>query len=219
MKHKILSFLTAFAMVFGIVAAPFVNASADQYYKGTQKPTTKEGAPADEAEASTTSTIDIHKIVMDSADLANWDPEQNRTNGGKITEIQKFFGEKSKEVANVYFEVYKEVPAGTADTVTGKELNKKYPSKEIDTTKAYQKVAEKMTTANGTGSIDLTQFLDKDGEKVKDTKFVIVENLEKSTYKENNKTLSKEGKAIPSAIVLPATIMGGNVLHFISKEH
>lgn len=35
MKHKILSFLTAFAMVFGIVAAPFVNASADQYYKGT----------------------------------------------------------------------------------------------------------------------------------------------------------------------------------------
>lgn len=29
MKHKILSFLTAFAMVFGIVAAPFVNASAE----------------------------------------------------------------------------------------------------------------------------------------------------------------------------------------------
>ncbi|MFR4764130.1 MAG: pilin N-terminal domain-containing protein, partial [Anaerococcus obesiensis] len=154
MKHKILSFLTAFAMVFGILAAPFTNASADQYYKGTQKPTTKEGAPADEAEASTTSTIDIHKIVMDSADLANWDPEQNRTNGGKIEgdNIQKFFGAKSKEVANVYFEVYKEVPAGTAGTVTGEELNKKYPSKEIDTTKAYQKVAEKMTTANGTGN-------------------------------------------------------------------
>ena len=218
MKHKILSFLTAFAMVASILVAPFTNASADQYYKGTQKPTTKEGAPADEAEASTTSTIDIHKIVMDSADLANWDPEQNRTNGGKITEIQKFFGEKSKEVANVYFEVYKEVPAGTADTVTGEELNKKYPSKEIDTTKAYQKVAEKMTTANGTGNIDLTQFLDKDGEKVKDTKFVIVENLEKSTYKENNKTLSKEGKAIPSSIVLPATIMGGNVLHLYPKN-
>lgn len=220
MKHKILSFLTAFAMVASILVAPFTNASADQYYKGTQKPTTKEGAPADEAEASTTSTIDIHKIVMDSADLATWDPEQNRTNGGKIEgeNIQKFFGAKSKEVANVYFEVYKEVPAGTADTVTGEELNKKYPSKEIDTTKAYKKVAEKMTTANGTGSIDLTQFLDKDGEKVKDTKFVIVENLEKSTYKEGGKTLSKEGKAIPSSIVLPATIMGGNVLHLYPKN-
>lgn len=220
MKHKILSFLTAFAMVASILVAPFTNASADQYYKGTQKPTTKEGAPADEAEASTTSTIDIHKIVMDSADLATWDPEQNRTNGGKIEgeNIQKFFGAKSKEVANVYFEVYKEVPAGTADTVTGEELNKKYPSKEIDTTKAYKKVAEKMTTATGTGSIDLTQFLDKDGDKVKDTKFVIVENLEKSTYKEGGKTLSKEGKAIPSAIVLPATIMGGNVLHLYPKN-
>lgn len=220
MKHKILSFLTAFAMVASILVAPFTNASADQYYKGTQKPTTKEGAPADEAEASTTSTIDIHKIVMDATDLANWDPEQNRTNGGKIEvdNIQKFFGANSKEVANVYFEVYKEVPAGTAGATTGEELNKKYPSKEIDTTKAYQKVAEKMTTANGTGSIDLTQFLDKDGDKVKDTKFVIVENLEKSTYKENNKTLSKEGKAIPSAIVLPATIMGGNVLHLYPKN-
>lgn len=224
MKHKILSFLTAFAMVFGIIAAPFVNASAaDQYYKGTQKPTTKAGAPADQAEASTTSTIDIHKIVMDAADLANWTPEDNRTNGGKIEgdNIQKFFGANSKEVAEVYFEVYKEVPAGTAGATTGEELNKKYPSKEIDTTKAYQKVAEKMTTANGTGNIDLTEFLDKDKEdanKVIDTKFVIVENLEKSKYKENNKTLSKEGKAIPSAIVLPATIMGGSVLHLYPKN-
>lgn len=219
--NRILSFLTAFAMVIGVLVAPFTSANAaDQYYKDTQKPVVKEGAPADEAEASTTSTIDIHKIVMDSADLANWDPEQNRTNGGKIEgdNIQKFFGAKSKEVANVYFEVYKEVPAGTAGATTGEELNKKYPSKEIDTTKAYQKVAEKMTNANGTGSIDLTKFLDKDGEKVKDTKFVIVENLEKSTYKEDNKTLNKDGKAIPSAIVLPATIMGGDVLHLYPKN-
>ncbi|MDU7925811.1 MAG: isopeptide-forming domain-containing fimbrial protein, partial [Finegoldia magna] len=157
---------------------------------------------------------------MEAGVLKDWKPEEHTTNGGKIEgeNIQKFFGAKSKEVAEVYFEVYKEVPAGTAGTVTGEELNKKYPSKEIDTTKAYQKVAEKMTTANGTGSIDLTEFLDKDGEKVKDTKFVIVENLEKSTYKENNKTLSKEGKAIPSAIVLPATIMGGDVLHLYPKN-
>ncbi|MFR6220618.1 MAG: pilin N-terminal domain-containing protein [Anaerococcus sp.] len=208
MKKRFLSLIIALAMMVGVFT-PLI-ASAD--------PVKKDGAPADQAEASTTSTIDIHKIVMDSADLSNWKPEENRTNGGKITDIQKFFGAKSKEVAKVYFEVYKEVPAGTAGTVTGEELNKKYPSKEIDTTKAYQKVAEKMTTANGTGNIDLTQFLDKDGDKVKDTKFVIVENLEKSTYKENDKTLSKEGKAIPSAIVLPATIMGGDVLHLYPKN-
>lgn len=220
MKHKILSFLTAFAMVFGIIVAPFTNASADQYYNGEQKPTTKAGAPADQDEASTTSTINIHKIVMDATKLSQWDPEQNRTNGGQISKenIATFFGEGSKEVAKVYFEVYKEVPAGTKDAVSGTELNKLYPSNEIDKAKAYQKVAEKMTEANGTGNIDLKEFLDKEDGKEKETKFVIVENLEKSTYKEGDKTLSKEGKAIPSAIVLPATIMGGDVLHLYPKN-
>lgn len=212
MKKRFLSLIIALAMMVGVFT-PLLTSAAEEAVK-------KDGAPADQAEASTTSTIDIHKIVMDATDLSNWKPEENRTNGGKIEgeNIQKFFGAKSKEVANVYFEVYKEVKAGTAGATTGEELNKKYPSKEIDTTKAYQKVAEKMTTATGTGSIDLTQFLDKDGDKVEDTKFVIVENLEKSTYKENDKTLSKDGKAIPSAIVLPATIMGGNVLHLYPKN-
>lgn len=210
MKKRFLSLIIALAMMVGVFTPLLTSA----------EPARKDGAPADQKEASTTSTIDIHKIVMEAGVLKDWKPEEHTTNGGKIEgeNIQKFFGAKSKEVAEVYFEVYKEVPAGTAGTVTGEELNKKYPSKEIDTTKAYQKVAEKMTTANGTGSIDLTEFLDKDGEKVKDTKFVIVENLEKSTYKENNKTLSKEGKAIPSAIVLPATIMGGDVLHLYPKN-
>lgn len=212
MKKRFLSLIIALAMMVGVFTPLMASAEGEKE--------TKTGAPADQAEASTTSTIDIHKIVMEAGVLKDWKPEEHTTNGGKIEgeNIQKFFGAKSKEVAEVYFEVYKEVPAGTAGTVTGEELNKKYPSKEIDTTKAYQKVAEKMTTANGTGSIDLTEFLDKDGEKVKDTKFVIVENLEKSTYKENNKTLSKEGKAIPSAIVLPATIMGGDVLHLYPKN-
>lgn len=241
--NRILSFLTAFAMVIGVLVAPFTSANAadtgettstevtepgTQPNEATEQEKTKEGAPADEAEASTTSTIDIHKIVMDAADLSNWKPEENRTNGGKIEDknIKKFFGAKSKEVAGVYFEVYKEVKAGTAGATSGEELNKKYPSKEIDTTKAYQKVAEKKTEANGTGNINLTEFIDKDEKdekKVKDTKFIIVENLEKSDYKEkddkgNVKTLSKDGKAIPSAIVLPATIMGGDVLHLYPKN-
>lgn len=63
MKHKILSFLTAFAMVASILVAPFTNASADQYYKGTQKPTTKEGAPADEAEASKLQQLTSTKLL------------------------------------------------------------------------------------------------------------------------------------------------------------
>lgn len=211
MKKRFLSLIIALAMMVGVFTPLLSSAAEEEVNNG--------GAPADQAGASTTSTIDIHKIVMDATNLSQWKPEEHTTNGGKITEIQKFFGEKSKEVAGVVFEIYKEVPAGTAGTVTGAELNKKYPSKEIDTKKAYQKVGEDhKTEKEGTGNIDLTEFLDKDGDKVKGTKFIIVENLEKSTYKEGDKTLSKEGKAIPAAIVLPATVMGGDVLHLYPKN-
>ncbi|MDU1580051.1 isopeptide-forming domain-containing fimbrial protein [Finegoldia magna] len=218
MKKRFLSLILVLAMMVGVFT-PLIANAADEAVK-------KEGAPVDAAESSTTSTIDIHKIVMKASVFEDWKPEENRTNGGKIQkdDIEKFFGAKSKEVAGVVFEIYKEVDAGTAGAVTGEDLNKLYPSDQIDTKKAYQKVGEDhKTEAEGTGNIDLTEFLDKDGDKVKETKFIIVENLEKSKYEEkdekgNVKTLNKNGKAIPAAIVLPATIMGGNVLHLYPKN-
>ena len=231
MKKKILSLLTAFAMVFGILVAPFTTANAnvsvekpgDQYYDNGQVPTTKEGAPQDKANATTTSKIKIHKIVMSSADLSNWSPEDNRTNGGEITAIKQFFGASAEEVAGVYFEVYKEVPAGTAGAVAGSDLRAKHnDSDKIDATKAYKLVKEGLTKDNGTDKgtdvFDLTAELDKDGENVKPTKFVIVENLEKTTYTKDGKLLNKNGKAIPASIVLPATIMGGEVLNLYPKN-
>lgn len=227
MKHKILSLLTAFAMASTILVAPFTSAKADQtvtkpgdqYYDNGQVPTKKEGAPADQENATTTSTIKIHKIVMSSTDLNNWSPEDNRTNGGEITAIKQFFGASAEEVAGVYFEVYKEVAAGTAGAVAGSELKAKHNnSDKIDATKAYKLVKEGLTEANGTQEFDLTAELDKDGEKVKPTKFVIVENLEKTTYTKDGKLLNKNGKAIPASIVLPATIMGGNVLNLYPKN-
>ena len=227
MKHKILSLLTAFAMASTILVAPFTSAKADQtvekpgdqYYDNGQVPTKKEGAPADQENATTTSTIKIHKIVMSSTDLNNWSPEDNRTNGGEITAIKQFFGASAEEVAGVYFEVYKEVPAGTAGAVAGSELKAKHNnSDKIDATKAYKLVKEGLTEANGTQEFDLTAELDKDGEKVKPTKFVIVENLEKTTYTKDGKLLNKNGKAIPASIVLPATIMGGDVLNLYPKN-
>lgn len=227
MKHKILSLLTAFAMASTILVAPFTSAKADQtvtkpgdqYYDNGQVPTKKEGAPTDQENATTTSTIKIHKIVMSSTDLNNWSPEDNRTNGGEITAIKQFFGASAEEVAGVYFEVYKEVPAGTAGAVAGSELKAKHNnSDKIDATKAYKLVKEGLTEANGTQEFDLSAELDKDGEKVKPTKFVIVENLEKTTYTKDGKLLNKNGKAIPASIVLPATIMGGDVLNLYPKN-
>lgn len=227
MKHKILSLLTAFAMASTILVAPFTSAKADQtvtkpgdqYYDNGQVPVKKEGAPEDQANATTTSTIKIHKIVMSSTDLNNWSPEDNRTNGGEITAIKQFFGASAEEVAGVYFEVYKEVPAGTAGAVAGSELKAKHNnSDKIDATKAYKLVKEGLTEANGTKEFDLSAELDKDGEKVKPTKFVIVENLEKTTYTKDGKLLNKNGKAIPALIELPATIMGGAVLNLYPKN-
>lgn len=227
MKHKILSLLTAFAMASTILVAPFTSAKADQtvtppgdqYYDNGQKPVVKEGAPEDQENATTTSTIKIHKIVMSSTDLNNWSPENNRTNGGKITAIKQFFGASAEEVAGVYFEVYKEVPAGTAGAVAGADLKAKHNnSDKIDATKAYKLVKEGLTKADGTEDFDLSAELDKDGENVKPTKFVIVENLEKTTYTKDGKLLNKNGKAIPALIELPATIMGGAVLNLYPKN-
>ncbi|MBS6720178.1 MAG: isopeptide-forming domain-containing fimbrial protein [Peptoniphilus harei] len=239
-KKKILSLIMALVMLVGVFSplTAFAggsgtatedakdevsksNTPVSQYYEGTQKPTKNQFAPKDQEEASTTSTINIHKIVMKAEVLDKWVPEENRTNGGQITDIEKFFGGKnsgSKEVAGVHFEIYKEVENGTENAITGTELKKNHTSDEIKADKSYLKVEEKDTQANGTGNIDLTKYLEKDGEKVKDTRFIIVENLEKSTYKEDGKTLNKNGKAIPAAIVLPANIMGGSVLHLYPKN-
>ncbi|WP_151409541.1 isopeptide-forming domain-containing fimbrial protein [Anaerococcus sp. Marseille-P9784] len=233
MKKKILSFLTAFAMVFGILVAPFTTAKADQtethdqYYDNGQVPTTNPSAPADKESATEdVCKIDIHKIIMTATDLSNWEPEDNRTNGGRIVNIQAFFGKSSEEVAGVYFEIYKETTGNTSGAKLGSELNTKYGVTIFETTKYYSLVNGKATevdendhTKDGTGTIDLTNSIDKNTDgSYKDTTFIIVENLEESTYNNKGKTVSKTGKAIPAKIVLPATIMGGDVLHLYPKN-
>lgn len=113
MKHKILSFLTAFAMVFGIVAAPFVNANA--------------------ADEQGTKSVTLHKILQPKDVFDTW--PQNGTTTGKdskeyigddITKktienygkenaaeskstIESFFGTGSKEIAGVYFAWQKQI--------------------------------------------------------------------------------------------------------------
>lgn len=99
MKHKILSFLTAFAMVFGIIAAPFVNASA-----------------ADEEHKT---DVVVHKVEL--KDLTGWpkdaDAEINgvKYDGSKLGkgtkeakgQFENYFGKDAKELANVKFNYWK----------------------------------------------------------------------------------------------------------------
>ena len=108
MKHKILSFLTAFAMVFGIIAAPFVNASADE--AGT-----KVAGTSDKAQNV---TVTLHKIKLASLDkvptkkdgenfIEGLGPEtgvKEKYVGGEINNIQNFFKDKTaEELAGVKF--------------------------------------------------------------------------------------------------------------------
>lgn len=231
-KGKFLSSLAALAISASMLLAPAANAfAAEPDVNPGETPAVEDNNETGDETSATTdektsevATINIHKIVMDAAELRKWIPEEHKNNGEKITNLSDWFGKnsKAKEVAGVVFEVYKEVDAGTENAVSGEELNKSYPFDKIDKTKAYLKVAEKKTEAEGTGNIDLTSELDKDGDNVKDTNFIIVENLEKSIYEEkdekgNTKTLSKEGKAIPALITLPAVVKG-DVLNLYPKN-
>ena len=87
MKHKILSFLTAFAMVFGIIVAPFTNANA--------------------AEATETKSVTIHKILLTKDALEKHDKDK-KYEGTEIPNIQDFFGDtKAEEIDGVYFKLQK----------------------------------------------------------------------------------------------------------------
>lgn len=86
MKHKILSFLTAFAMVFGIIVAPFTNANAA---------------------GEETKSVTIHKILLTKDALEKHDKDK-KYNGTEIQDIQDFFGDtKAKEIDGVYFKLQK----------------------------------------------------------------------------------------------------------------
>ncbi|MDU6063723.1 MAG: cell wall anchor protein, partial [Anaerococcus sp.] len=88
MKHKILSFLTAFAMVFGIIAAPFVNASAEEqkYENSTNK-------------------INIHKILFKKeADYNAWDSSKHKTSYIKDDQLAAYFENKAEEIAGVAYD-------------------------------------------------------------------------------------------------------------------
>lgn len=99
MKHKILSFLTAFAMVFGIIAAPFTNANA--------------------AEATETKSVTIHKILLTKDALEKHDKDK-KYEGTEIPNIKDFFGDtNAKEIDGVYFKLQQ-----PKEGVTNPDVNK-----------------------------------------------------------------------------------------------
>lgn len=178
MKHKILSFLTAFAMVFGIVAAPFVNASAAPQAGTPVGPT---------ADTETTANVTIHKIKVTSTDGFPLEQKEGATkivgkdgkteyDGGEIDKnsIAGFFGAGAEELDGVKFVYW------TFDS----EDN--YKTMVADP-EAYDTVAEVKALLNADG----TEI--KSGETIKDIK--VPANKHKYVWAvETSKTIEKDGK-------------------------
>ena len=94
--NRILSFLTAFAMVIGVLVAPFTSANAAETGGETEQP-----------KSEVTKTVTLHKLVMSKADLEAWkseDIEKAGYDGSQNTDQLKALleGKTLNEVAGVY---------------------------------------------------------------------------------------------------------------------
>lgn len=195
MKHKILSFLTAFAMVFGIVAAPFVNANA--------------------ADEQGTKSVTLHKILQPKDVFDTW--PQNGTTTGKdskeyigddITKktienygkenaaeskstIESFFGTGSKEIAGVYFAWQKQINGEW-----------KYIDANGDEAKVQDPKAKGFETAVLGGKTEAKGYtFDTTNLKTGDYRIQEIPSL--STYTGADKATLTGTKAVPVTIHLP----------------
>ncbi len=200
MKKKILSLLTAFAMVFGILVAPFTTASADT----TLTP-----------DAETTKSVTLHKLIMTKQELKDWKSEDIETKGYNGTQdmnaLKALLGQDhtAHEVAGVYFAFKYNDGPNNGKYVTIKEEAGKDPVygavESLDATadqlgEGFKLLAGK-TEANG------IKFITK-GLK---GNFLIEEIHDKSTYKNEDGSVITDNKAVPVEITLPLVNKDGVV--------
>ena len=176
--NKLMSFLAAFAMVIGVLVAPFANANADE--DTTPEKTTK---------------VTLHKLLMTKTDLVDWDekgPEgydgtQNTQQLGELQSVNKTL----KEIPNVFFAV---------QNSEGKYLAKDGTVATVQdpTAKGFKEaVLGGLTTEKG---LELnTSNLEQD----KATEYTIVEIHELSEYKGDDGEQLAASKAVPVKITLP----------------
>ena len=233
MKKKILSLLTAFAMVFGILVAPFTTAKAAE---------TTDSNISTEANAKT-QTVTLHKLMMTTEELSAWKALTEEQYDGRqdLAKLNQNLKKTLKEVPDVYF-VLKFAKDYSDTTKAGKYVkadtaDKLKPVEPLEATDNLEEAVGGLTKANGVEF--KTETLDG--------KFEIDEVVEKSTYigktyfnKETNaEVFEKDGKyytdkeykneftgqvvakdniltgslAVPVAITLPLVNKDGTVLN------
>lgn len=177
MKKKILSLLTAFAMVFGIIAAPFTSASA-----------------ADENQTK----IVVHKVLMTEADYNKFgDPKEH--DGKKIgdTDFSKLFGTGAKLVPGVAFRVYEVKDAEEDGFTKGDDTSLAKYASDLNADKYYKLI---QTSDDPAKDFFITDAEGKFEATLKDGNYRIIEDKENSTYSKNLTGM----KAVPFDLKLPA---------------
>lgn len=195
MKHKILSFLTAFAMVLGVIAAPFASVNA--------------AGESTDPDAKT-ETVTLHKLMMSKDNLKKWDSGKVEKDGydgtqdlDALKKLKSVAGKDVREVSGVYFAL-KFADGDNADSfVKADPDDKSTPAKPLAATDDVDKAVGGLTTGSGF----------KFNTSALEGKFKIVEVKEKSNYKsEDGKTIVDQ-KAVPVEITLPLVNSAGTVIN------
>ena len=198
MKRKILSLLTAFAMVFGIIAAPFTASAAE----GT---TLKQ----------TTTSVTVHKILQSKENLDKKVGEEGnqkdvfpglvgidgtKYDGNQIKSIDNYFGAGSKDIGGVYFVWTNE--NDQVITANGEVVKKDNNIITVTNNKLPEKITkDDLKTALAGETVD-NKGHEFDTSKLKTGKYKIYEIHSLSSYVNGENTLTKM-KAVPVVSNLP----------------
>jgi len=184
--NKLMSFLAAFAMVIGVLVAPFANANAAE-------------------DTETTESVTIHKILLTQDALKKHDVNK-KYEGNKIENITDFFGDKTaKEIDGVYFKLQKlndDVADADID-VTNDDQWTDVEGKDGKTGSVYKDSEGKVVDKAAEGAKKVPG-LEINTTGLKGT-YRIVEDLTKSTYKGEKGEVLANAKAVPTLLTLPIT--------------
>jgi len=182
--NKLMSFLAAFAMVIGVLVAPFANANAAE-------------------DTETTESVTIHKILLTQDALKDHDVNK-KYDGNSIKDIKDFFGDtNAKEIDGVYFKLQKlndDVKEADIDVTNDDQWT------DVEGKDGF--------TGSQDKDGNVVSKDDKETQRVPGLKintkglkgtYRIVEDLTKSTYKGKDGELLANSKAVPTLLTLPIT--------------
>ncbi|MBS8080816.1 isopeptide-forming domain-containing fimbrial protein [Streptococcus suis] len=146
------------------------------------------------AEDTASTTVIVHKIVMNNDDFNKFTYEENlsKYNGNSIGDLKNYFGNSAVEVAGVKFDVWKKTDVVAPEAKTGAELGI-----TGDTNKYVKTDKTAMTQDNG-ATFTLANGI-----------YIFTEDKENSPYYNNQNELTGM-KAVPFKLELPQAKTDGS---------